>query len=211
MKNTLKLARTLTATVFTIGALAGGANGAVTINIFDDGTRVTIASTGGTVDLTGMSFLSQGIGFGNTLYQGGFGLVGVSGSDSSDSAVGNLAYFNGFSLGNGGIAGGGFSAGDATIAFSDVGGPGGGDDALFFPSSWTAGVNTLNAFSFTTLDGFDTSVTTLGYVVNSSAVWTALSGDTVTIQISPIPEPSSALALGLGMFGLMTFRCRDKR
>jgi hypothetical protein len=171
---------------------------------------VLVASNGGTVDLTGMSFLSQGIGFGNTFFQGGFGVVGLSGGSPSDSAAGNLAYFDGFSYGNGGTSGGTFSAGDATIAFSQVGDPGGGDDFLFFPANWTAGVNTLDAFSFTTLAGFESSISTLGYIANSSAVWTATSGDTVTIQISPIPEPSSSLILGLGTMGLLARRRRIK-
>lgn len=210
MKSTPKLLITLTATLFTFGSLASGAYGAVTVNIFNDGTRVTIASNGGTVDLTGMSFLSQGIGFGNILFQGGFGVVGVSGGSSSVSAAGNLSYFNGFSYGNGGVAGGTFSLGDATIAFSEVGGPNGEDDVLFFPASWTAGLNTLDAFSFTTLANFSESIAGLGYVANSSAVWTATSGDTVTIQISPIPEPSSALLLGFGTMGLLARRRRIK-
>lgn len=211
MINTLKSIRALSATLFTIGSLAGGANGAVNVHIFNDGTRVTVASAGGTVDLTGMSPFSSGLSFGGILYVGAFGLVGVSGAAPSASAVGNLTYFDGFSYGNGGFSGGGFSAGDATIAFSRTGLPGEEVDSLFFPSSWTAGVNTLDAFSYTTLDGFETSIATLALVPNSSAVWTAASGDTVTILISPIPEPSSAFLVGLGVLGFVANRRRASR
>ena len=201
--------RALAATLITFGSLAGGANGAVTINIFNDGTNVTISSAGGTVDLTGMSIINFGIGFSNSLHCGNFGLVGVEGSDSGDSTeVGSLAYFNGFSLGNGSRAPGTFTRGDQTIAIREVNGLGGGNDILFFPSGWTGGVNTLNAFSFTTES---TNITTLGYISGSSAVWTATSGDTVTIQISPpIPEPSSVLLLGFGTMGLLSRRRRIK-
>lgn len=211
MINTLKSIRALSAALFTIGSLAGGANGAVTVHIFNDGTRVTVASAGGTVDLTGMSLSSTGVSFGSTLFVGAFGVVGVSGVAPSASAVGNLAYLDGFSYGTGGFSGGSFSAGDATIAFSENVAPNVGDDFLFFPSSWTAGVNTLNAFSYTTLEPFETSIATLALVPNSSAVWTAASGDTVIIRISPIPEPSSALLLGLGALGFAANRRRASR
>ena len=211
MINTLKSIRALSAALFTIGALAGGANGAVTVHIFNDGTRVTVASAGGTVDFSGMSLAPSSSTFTNTLFLGGFGAVGLTGTAPIGITGGDLAYFDGFSNGNGGTAAGAFSVGDATIVFSQNGVLGGGDDFLFFPASWTAGVNTLNAFSYTTLDGFETSITDLGLVADSSAVWTATSGDTVTILISPIPEPSSAFLVGLGVLGLMANRRRATR
>lgn len=201
---------TLAATLITFGSLAGGANAAVILNIFNDGTKVTISSSGGTVDLSGMTLTDGGIGFGNELFHGTFGLVGVEGSDRGDStSIGNLAYFNGFTRGNDSNTSGSFSSGDQTIAIREIGGaPGGGDDTLFFPTGWTAGINTLNAFRFTTTS--DTDVTSLGYTNNSSAVWTATSGDTVTILVGSIPEPSSAILMGLGALGFVVRRRRTK-
>ena len=181
-----------------IGMATANSHAAATIVIEQDGPNVTISSTGGTVDLTGLSIVNTGA-TANTLYVGELQLYGVQ--DGADLAValnsGNLTPSPGWTEGTVGVPVT-FTLGSEEILFGSLGGFGGNDDRILFDRSWIAGVNNLGAFSATT--DVPTDLATLGLTPGTSLTWNGATGDTVTIEIpGVVPEPASALLMWLGL------------
>ncbi|BDS07734.1 hypothetical protein NT6N_27740 [Oceaniferula spumae] len=184
---------TLAATLITFGSLVGGAKGAVTINIWEDGADVR-AQASGTLDIIGLSFLSNspfpddfridptdpeilffgpgdvysGLGFSLTFGTGGFNATGTTSGDHFGFESNNLLVPTGFVSGGSIFSEGVFSGTDLA----------------------TLGVN-VGTFDYT-LPNTDTISVVIGSAPSPAAV----------------PEPSSALLLGLGLLGFVSHRKR---
>jgi hypothetical protein len=194
MKLKLKSLSTLAATLITFGSLAGGADAAITVTITDDGTNLTMTATG-TYDLSQVSpQLQTNLGV-NAAIAPPFG--GIYGWETTypSKAFAGLAY-------SGMLTGTDFKFGadivTTTNPFYFI------NDLIVFSNSapLIGSVNESATFLNTTL-------ASLG-MVSGESVTATWAGGSATIQVGAIPEPSSALLLGLGALGLAGLRSRKR-
>jgi hypothetical protein len=199
MKNELKSVRALAATLITFGSLAGGANGAITLSIYQDGSKVSMSTTGGLVDTTGLTTTTTG-GIPNTILHGVANAVGFQQSNNSLLRFNgaSLSTTGGFSYGVGGSSSALFTGSYNMIALQNVG-----SGSLYLGTGAITGLNSVSAVTATTVA--DATLAGLGFVEGSSLTMT-WGADSVTVQV--VPEPSSAALLSLGCFGLVFRRSR---
>lgn len=177
----------------------GFSHGAVTLHIYQDGSKVTIRSAGGTVDTTGLNRDGPVTGVRNSMWLGLSGVeAGVQGDeridryDFSQSQVIRIpsagwTYTPGES--NQPVT---FSDGATSIAVQAYGD----DTVIYLPSGSVSGVNVVPAFEATTL--VDTTLSALGYASNQHVTY-SWSADSITVWTTPVPEPGPGVLLAFGL------------
>ena len=196
MKPKLKSLSTLAATLITFGSLVGGADAAITITITDDGTNLTMSATG-TYDFSAASIpTNQNHALGTeSACAPSIGVYGwETGAGSNTFAISSSGSLT--------ATDSKFPADSATTTnpfFIDLN-----NGIIVFKSSapLTGSVNESATFLNTTLASMG--------MVSGESMTVSWTGDSVTIQTSAIPEPSSALLLGLGASGLAGLRRRKR-
>ncbi len=195
MKHKLKSVSTLAATLITFGSLVGGADAAITITITDDGTNLTMSATG-TYDFSAAPILatdSDTLGF-DSAFAPTFLVYGWdAGSQSNTFAISHSGSLT--------ATGDKFPADSMTTTnpfFIDL------NNGIIVVSRSSAPlIGSVNE----TATFLNTTLASMGMVSGESLTVT-WNGDSATIQTSAIPEPSSALLLGLGALGLAGLRSR---
>lgn len=190
MRYTPKSVRTLSATLFTIGSLAAGANAAVTITISEDGSDVRVQATG-TLNITGTSFLTN---------------IGYSPNLAVNPSSGTLLFAGSHSVYTNNNTTPSFGAGAGLNTLTVTGDRFGfealspTESLLFVPSGFVSGssISSEGVFAGSTL-------TSLG-VLPGTYVYT-LPNDSINITV--IPETTSAILLGLGSMSLLARRRRQ--
>lgn len=195
MKTTSTVA-TLAATLITFGSLAGGANGAILFH-FTEGVGVVNLSISGSLDTS--ATLSAGPVANNTLtfFKSSTGLI-LGGSNAlADSYNVNLGSWTSFGTNSNSI----FAATSSGDRVSLLG-----NSAISVPFGYTSGSPITGGNTFS--GSFASLGLTLGdHVSNFNS---DLSSDSVIVRVgnASIPEPSSAILLGLGAFGIAARRKR---
>jgi hypothetical protein len=191
-----KSARTLTATLFTIGSLVVGANAAVTITISEDGPDVRVRAAG-TLNTTGLSFLTNITQSANLAVTPLSGTIVLGGTPNVSENSPRSIYENANPVTV-------FGSGAGMASFTGLSGDVFGFEStspstsfLFVPIGFVSG-------SSITSEGFfsGASFTTLGVLPGSYAY--SLPNDTVNIVI--VPEPASSMLAGLGAMCLLVRR-----
>lgn len=194
MKHRLKSMSALAATLITFGSLAGGASAAIVVNITDNGVNLTMTATG-TYDFSSLtpnsgSGLGANAGVGPAIDSGGYGWeasgVGYILSPFSGTLTGLSNAFpasfvsttNPFWIN---VATSSISFGAGTLAVGSV------NESATFNGATLASLGMISGQSI-------------------SATWTG--GDSITIQTSAVPEPSSALLFGFAALGFAARRRR---
>ena len=181
-----KSVRTLAATLITIGILAGGANAAVTINLWQDGLNVR-GQAAGTLNVTGM------------LFQGTFAVLSDFRIQPNDPEV---LFFGPGDLYRGIVSFPDFGTGTLNTSGTSTGDHFGFEGAnLVVPSGFVWGSSIFSEGVF-----LNASLASLGASLGSY-VYT-LPNDTINLVVgsAPIPEPSSALLVGLSTLCLVAHR-----
>lgn len=205
MKYTLKSMSALAATLIIHGSLAGGANAAVTITFNEVGSSV-IATVSGSANLAALIgvatnvpviFVGESSVYANPVF------LGIGGSSSFDP-YGTIS--GPASIGSGIIQIAATSTSGDFVGIGNGTGTGNPPVDLWLPASYSSGSPLSGSSTWT-----GQSLSTLG-IDPGVYVWSWGSGssaDTLTLDV--IPEPSSALLLGLGTIGfLATNRRRIK-
>lgn len=200
MKYTLKSIRLLIVTLIVTGWLPIRANAAIIASFEElDGDIILLAT--GSVDLTGLSSESTNTGGDFGAWFGGNVAYG-SYEGLWDSYEGGTITVAGPWPGSREISG----TGD-TIGIQDEGL---GNRFLALPTGYVSNSDINSAFSGFTISGNDFS--SLGLTEGSSATYSWDSGvngiQSVSIRVGAIPEPSSALLLGLCASGFVATRRR---
>jgi hypothetical protein len=193
---------TLTATLITLGSLAGGASGATLITFEETGGSVT-ATVSGTANLTDLSIQASRIPVssagGSSVYANP-AFLGIGGSSNFDAYA---TITGSISIGLGTTQ---FTATSSIGDFVGIGnGTGTGTNPvdLWLPSGYVSG-DSLSGISSWSGESFASiGLSTGTYVWNWGA---GASADTLTINV--IPEPTSSMFLGLGALGFVARRRR---
>ncbi len=197
MKHSIKSARTAATALFAIGSLAGGANGATLFTQSGNNLTVTITSP--------ISFTVTT----NTATPSFLAIRFIDVFSAPAPRISSIPTFNSISI----------SSSNATpVTTSTTNNKGvfnfGQIDANDFAISWS-GVNTVLNGDFVTISTGSLTLTnyfpagTIPNITVSSVQLTNRVGNAIS-NIVTIPEPSSALLLGLGSLGLVTRRRRTK-
>ena len=183
---------TLAATLITFGSLAGGANAAIVVSITDDGVNLTMTATG-TYDFSSLT-PNSGSAFGANA--GVVPAISAGGYGWEASGVGFvLSPFSGTLTG---------SSYAAPASFVSITNPFWINVAT---SSISFGAGTLAVGSVNESATFNgVTLASLGMLSGQSisATWTG--GDSITIQTSAVPEPSSSLLFGFAALGFAARR-----
>ena len=201
MKTTKKVA-TLAATLITFGSLAGGANAALVLNISDAGGGQSRFELSGTTTVAAYNGANNnGVWFHPAHWDSLIGL-GVDGSQTivSGSATVTTTQSGTRAVSDVWIDNSGSSAGRLGIRLSgeefDV-------DNVGDTVSWSGDFVIDTDFSIFSTGSFNSAVTSVNTATDT---WTA--SENIVIQASSIPEPSSAILLGVGVLGFATRRRR---
>lgn len=200
MKHTLKSVRALAATLIAFGSFAGEANGALLLTFEQTGADVAVTGSG-SLDLSGLTLSSsnEGYGFEDLYVQGSSGWLWLSGSTTATydvySGAGTLNVSGGFT-----------NPGFFNIDFSD-------DIGIWGTLNTATDVYVSNGYTSTSAIDFstiisDTTLSEIGMNVGDSQTvsWTDGAADSITF--TAIPEPSSALLIGLAALGVAFRRWR---
>lgn len=201
LNNTTHLFRKLLVTGASTACLLGASHGAITLTVYQDGTKVSMSTTGGTIDTTGL-VINNTPGSPNNILHGVANVIGFQQSDNSLNFFtgGTLSTTGGFSYGTGGGSGATFTGGYNIIALQDMGG-----GSLYLATDSIVGINIIPTVTATTIA--DATIAGLGFVEGSSATLT-WGADSMTVQILTVPEPSN---LVLSLLGLSTLALRRPR
>ena len=195
-----------------LASLAGVAKAAVTINIFQDGSKVRISSSGGTLDTTGLNVDFNVLGLTDNSFAHGFAGIDAGAFGSGTSTPG-LARFDfggsnitrtassGWTPGDGLRSTVTFTTGDETISVQNFSG----DTVIYLVNTAIVGINTVGAFSAVT--DLDEDLASLMYTPNESVTY-SWGSDSITV-VTSIPEPSASILLALGAFGVLFRRRRN--
>jgi len=200
--------RTLAAALITLGSLAGGANGAIIVDIAETGSSV-VATVSGSLDTTGTTVL------GNGGFSGPQGIINGATHAFGDPAAYGLASsfgINNLVLSASLTTFGVLPSNAASIPFSpditdmEVGYiPG--LSQVILPAGYTSG--SLISYSVTLNGG--SNLADFGFTGGTSwgvTLPTSSGTDSITFRTSSIPEPSSTLLLGLAAFVSVALRRR---
>ena len=200
----------LTATLIAFGSLAGGVNAAVTYYIQDAGSKVSITTLGGSLDLTGDS-IDDG-GFWDSAPKAVLDdqRTGVTNNENSEVATGTITFSAAWTNGSIGPSGPGAGSWIGSSSFMMIFTGRRTLSNLFLTDGTTAGVISVGAGTFTT--NLDYSVAGIGLTTGESVTWRSkVTNDTVTYIVgSAVPEASSILLLGLGALGCAARRNRTR-
>lgn len=168
----------------------GAAHSAIVIVALETGGDV-VFSYSGTIDTTGASIAGTQTG---SAYSGiipNLGIVGNSGTP-----------YDGYAITGGGIFGVGGNT-VATISTGDSFQIRSNDFRLRLPDNYVSGTTISGDITFT-----GTDFTTLGVDSSSNITWN-LPNDSISLQFTAIPEPSSTALLGLGGLAFALRRRRN--
>ncbi len=188
----------LAAALITFISLAGGANAAILLTITDDGTDLTMTATG-SYDFTavGDNGTDQALGANAGVLPTTSG--GLYGWEVTEATISFTVSYSGALTGTSNV----FPADSITTT-----------NPFFFDSSrsvirFTEGTPLLGTVNETAVFNSIT-LASLGMVAGES-VSVTWAGDSATIQtVASVPEPSSAILLGLGALGVAVHRRRIK-
>ncbi|MGJ8672100.1 PEP-CTERM sorting domain-containing protein [Rubritalea sp.] len=185
MKTTKKVA-TLAATLITIGSLVGGANAAMTMTINEVGNDL-VFSYSGTLDSWTSDSPSSGT-FVQSTPSNFYSLTGDHDDYITSGIVLDSGNWTSTSLS------GGVKSGD-NFGF---------DGSYWYASGplYTAGTQITGSATYT-----NTSYATAGFTIGDSGSFSG-GGNTVSFQVAAVPEPSSALLVGLGALSFVVRRRR---
>jgi hypothetical protein len=203
MKYTPKSARTFAAALITFGSITGGVDAALVITVSETGGNV-VANSVGSLNTTALTDTFGGSGSGMVPSTGYL----VTGSNDADDLRGYQTVTGPVTFGTRVTFAGTSSASGDTIGVFGGRLTGGGQisaGSIIVPDDYVSG-SQLSGTATWVLQSFDS----LG-LDEGSYTWTWGSGataDSLTLNIGAVPEPSSALLLGLGALGLAGIRRR---
>ena len=204
MKHTLPRVRTLAATIITFGAFTCGAQAVVILDIVEYGGYLE-ASYSGSVDLTDLSLVTEDVpvDFMSLGVNPDEVLLGIGGSPEFDPYSGISGPD---SIGVGTVMmNPSSSSGDFLGIWNDPLNP---VNDIWVPAGYTSGASISGASTWA-----GESLLTLG-LTEGTYEWTwgsGLTADSLTVNISSVPEPTtSALLFGIGALGYVMRRRRLK-
>ena len=183
------------------GTIASTADAAVTVNLQQVGTNV-IATSNGTLDLTGLTFVSGGY----TLTSGVTGSDGYIGTGNSGSALDAYSGFTGpATFGTGNLV---FGVGAGATPFG-INGRSLGTPVAFVQSGYISGSAIASTLTFanSTFASLGLTQGTYAYTSRSDSITVTIGQGAVS---GAVPEPA-AWAMMIGGFGLIGGTMRRRR